>query len=302
MRTGHAIVFCQFLANMAVMSVISACGRVGYNQSPSQTTITDAGVETCNDKLFNNSETQTDCGGPNCPACPTGLFSSCKTLLAAQPGIASNVYQLDPDGLGFLPAYYAYCDMDADGGGWTLALKVDGRSYNFEYQSIVWVSADPLNETSANLDQSEAKLFSFAGLIAKDVRVGFTTKGITRWQTLTPDLQTPKTLREIFASESFLPTTVGRAAWLQLVQGGSLQTNCNQEGFNNNGAQTQLAVRLGILGNAENDCASPDSFVGFGANTRTLCGSEVGSATGNQSDGGCANINIAAFGYIMVRE
>lgn len=47
---------------------------------------------------------------------------SCKSLLA-MGNILSGVYTADPDGAGPLASYQVYCDMDFDGGGWTLAAR-----------------------------------------------------------------------------------------------------------------------------------------------------------------------------------
>ncbi len=44
---------------------------------------------------------------------------TCNTLLSDTPALPSGVYWLDPDGDG--AAFETWCDMDTDGGGWTLA-------------------------------------------------------------------------------------------------------------------------------------------------------------------------------------
>ena len=65
----------------------------------------------------------------------------------------------------------------------------------------------------------------------------------------------------------YAKTTAGRYAWKALLgQPASLQLNCNQEGVNSLNTDW-TTVRIGILGNEQNDCLTPDSAIGFGIQT-----------------------------------
>ena len=85
---------------------------------------------------------------------------------------------------------------------------------------------------------------------------------------------------------------------------GSLQKNCNREGFNNRGGTSDASkVRIGILGNEQNTCGSTDSLIGVGGNQASKCNSN-GVAAGNQA--GCkadaGQRQTPGFAYIFARR
>lgn len=259
-----------------------------------------------------------DCLGPQPRICSQGRWSSatavcnagtgavctngecalpraCSALFAQVPRPPSGVYRLDPDGPGPARGFDAYCELDpsADGGGWTLLLKVDGNRTTFVYDSPFWTNAATVGEGAPALDATEAKLAGFATMPVVDIRVGMRDAGVTRW--IAGPLAAPS-LAELFAGP-FRPTTFGRNGWSSLVALPSIQTNCNLEGISYSGPSAN-AVRLGMLFNDENDCASIDSFIGIGLDAAN----SNGVAAGNVNKKGVPSlVETRVVGYVMIR-
>ena len=103
------------------------------------------------------------------------------------------------------------------------------------------------------------------------------------------------------AGNVYTPTMIGRASWKALISGSSLQINCNREGFNSN-PMNAARTRIGIVANQENNCSSPDSYIGIG-NAAAPCGPAPERAVGNvaacMADNG--DKNLPAFGVVFVR-
>jgi hypothetical protein len=228
---------------------------------------------------------------------------SCFSILATGGSTGDGSYRLDADGAGPEPEHRAYCDMT--GGGWTLALKVDGDQSTFYYDNGIWTDATLLNDTSQNLDDVEAKFDAFNLLPAEEVRVGFRRKdalAVAESQLVLKGQN--QTLREIFAG-SHLPALTRRDQWLASVAGSSLQPNCNLEGFNVTYANPETdthRARIGIIGNNEADCWTPESRIGVGTRG-AACGAPDGITAGSVSRCGGTNGDgeYPAFARVYVR-
>ncbi len=211
------------------------------------------------------------CGAGTCTAgvClaaeVTPIAASCAAIAAAASVTPSDgVYWLDPDGAGPLPPFQAWCDLHADGGGWTLAMKIDGADPQFAYGGDAWLK--PKAFGSGGLDGKAAVLPSAWALPITAIRVGFWQNNAWRWLTLPV---TASALQAVFIANQPVPTTAGLPAWEALLADGSLQSHCQLEGFNIVTASTSL--RIGIQGNNENDCGTVDSWIGVGA-ASNVCG------------------------------
>ena len=104
-------------------------------------------------------------------------------------------------------------------------------------------------------------------------------------------------LYSLIADGQYRATSLGRNTWKTLIGSqGSLQSNCDKEGFNTASVDNSLGkARIGILGNNENDCIQCDSRIGFGTGGRhddtNTCGNEDAEF----------NVHIKAMGYILVQ-
>jgi hypothetical protein len=112
-------------------------------------------------------------------ACPPGSLAtcpatSCKEILVDGHSMGDGLYWLDPDGSG---AFQISCDMTTDGGGWTLAMKLDDSSDVFEYDAVYWENPDLLNPSdnlpNASVAGTNAKFESFNSVGGDTLRLEF---------------------------------------------------------------------------------------------------------------------------------
>ncbi len=232
-------------------------------------------------------------------ACATcGTFTSCHQLETQQPNAPSGVYNID-SGTGM---FSAYCDQTGDGGGWTLAMKVDGRSQIFAYDRTIWEDATLLAPNASGFDHTEAKLETFNAIGFTELRIGMEypiDSGTIRY--LVVPLAGAK-MTELFAPNQQKLTMLGRDAWKGLMgPTASLQPNCNLEGTNIYHAQ--MRVRLGIIANEQADCNTPDSRLGVGGDAAALCNIDPNRPAGNIScyGGDNGDVELAAFAWVFVR-
>lgn len=235
---------------------------------------------------------------------PDVLSKSCQAIAQATAGAVSGTYWLDPDGSGSAPPFQAWCDLQGDGGGWTLALKVDGSDAKADYDGTIWTDSVAINPSSGDLAPTVAKLASFWSLPLQQVRIGMRPVakdgkiGPLHWLVLNV---TAPSLRDVFASAEPTHTEAGIFDWETLLPDASLQAHCHAEGLNMQSGGG-AAVRVGILGNNEDDCISVDSWLGVGGRAN-ICGVQGKPTSGNIA---CWNPDYGSratvvWAYLMVR-
>ncbi len=202
-----------------------------------------------------------------------------------------------------------YCDMVSNGGGFTLVLKADGRQSTFVYDAALWTNASTLSPqlSDADRNQSKSSLFSTLPFTEVLVRTEFPLGSGTA-RDLKATVGGSPNLQALFVGGTFVSANFGgRSAWKSTMGAqAALQSNCNQEGFNNNPGGNGAAhrVRIGIVGNNENDCATPDSRIGIGGGGSTCTAPDVGlMSVGN--GGGCTADGpdpfLYGFAWVFVR-
>ena len=154
------------------------------------------------------------------------------------------------------------------------------------------------------LDCEETKLSTYWSTSFKELCVGMKVGDDVKFISID---HPASSLYDLIADGVYRGTNVGREKWKSLISGSSLQRNCNKEGFNVGGDNHLAKVRIGIIGNQENNCHSPDSYVGFGgppASQHNYC--ETGKAITTCGNSAACNPDqgvkeIQAIGYIFVR-
>ena len=108
-------------------------------------------------------------------------------------------------------------------------------------------------------------------------------------------------LYSLIADGTYRATSLGRDEWKKLIGAqGSLQLNCNKEGFNAVATVSGYSkARVGYIANDGNNCDYCDSRIGFGTggspNNSITCGNVAANFPDND------NRNIKAMGYILVQ-
>ncbi len=257
----------------------------------------------CGDGKINQASEQCDDGntadGDGCDKnCKSEAWTSCQALKKAKPGAKSGTYLIDPDGSGPGKPALTWCELEADGGGWTLVLKVDGSKKTFRYNNKVWTDNSLVAPAATALDTTEAKLPAWNTVPFTQIRLGMKVGNTTRW--LVMNYAAKSMFAAMSDNKHKAINGTSRNQWLTFVNGSSLQGNCNMRGLNVAPNPAHNRARIGIVGNQEPNCGSCDSCLGIGIGGGG-CGFDPAISAGNMYSGCGGNKGITGFAWVMVR-
>ncbi|XP_015756851.1 PREDICTED: uncharacterized protein LOC107336295 [Acropora digitifera] len=183
-------------------------------------------------------------------------------------------------------------DVGCGHGVWTPVMKIHGDKRNFLYSSDLWRNKAAFNPAggTTGLDFTETKLPTYWNTSFSEICLGMRGLG----QQDIRFVVIPKkadSLHSLIGDGNYSATFLSRNKWIGLMSGfQNLQGNCRKEGFNPSCTSSPRRVRIGILGNNEEDCGTCDSLLGFGLDVARSCG-----------DYNLLSHGTSTMGYILVK-
>ncbi|XP_048585939.1 uncharacterized skeletal organic matrix protein 5 isoform X2 [Nematostella vectensis] len=229
--------------------------------------------------------TSTNYNGYKCENFSPESVKSCKDIFKKYGRRKDMVYTFHVDS----KEADVYCHMTSicGSGGWTLVMKANGSKDTFQYTSQYWSNKIEFNPEAGltGLDGNETMLSTYWGVPFDQICLGMKVGDDLNWLTLDYNFTS---LYDAIADGNFRNLSMARDPWLALIAGSKLQRACGMNGFN-----PKDMIRIGIIGNHEWDCNTPDSYIGIGAK-------QSGYWVGNYCMQYC-KVKLAAFGYIFVK-
>ena len=184
-----------------------------------------------------------------------------------------------------------------------LSFQFDSLQQTFRYDSPLWNNRETYNLEGGKtgFDTQETKLPTYWNKSFSKICLGM--KVDQQLNFIVINMQA-SSLYSLIEDGQYRVTSRGRDGWKKLLGSkGSLQRNCSKEGFNlkaNLGSKRHFQkARIGIFGNNEDNCVSPDSRIGFGSTGYPDSSNTCGNVARAGGDNG--NKNFKTVGYILVQ-
>ena len=170
----------------------------------------------------------------------------------------------------------------------------------FHYNATYWSNYKEFNIAGGEtgFDGQESKLPTYWNTSFSKICLGMKIDQQLRFIVIHKQADS---LYSLIADGQYRNTLLGRDKWKELIGSqGSLQHNCNKEGFNAVCTEEDHSkARIGIVGNNQNNCFSCDSRIGIGTggypNDSNTCGNEAVAYPDN------GDKHIKVMGYILVQ-
>ena len=167
----------------------------------------------------------------------------------------------------------------------------------FRYHSSFWSNLEDYNLPGGmtGFDLQETKLPTYWNTSFSKICLGMKIGQQIKFIVINKQASS---LYSLIADGQYRVTSLGRDSWKQLIGSqASFQPNCNMEGLNVR--CTYKSIRIGILGNNEDDCITCDSRIGYGADNYLVDSNTCGNVALHGGDNG--DKNTRAMGYILVQ-
>ena len=168
----------------------------------------------------------------------------------------------------------------------------------FHYNSLFWSNMAEYNPRGGmtGFDSQETKLPTYWNTSFSKICLGMKIGEKIKFIVINKQADS---LYSLIADGQYHSTSLGRDVWKRLIGSeASLQTECDEEGFNVYSSASHSKARIGIVGNEQKHCRSCDSRIGFGTggypDNSITCGNVARHNPGKNDK------HIRAMGYILV--
>jgi hypothetical protein len=255
----------------------------------------------CNDELETfNPGLADDCSTLDDENCDNVIndscvYDDCGDALASLPAATSGTYVVDPDGEGGEDSFEVFCDMETDGGGWTLLMTTSSASA-FLYDHAVWTDAtggsEAAGDPTADVDYVSKAFYTLESTESR-MAMGATNhwNSWTHTQDTARDLVNRPRMSGSYGAAATCParTNCGtepvnkRPLGLQEATSSSTSNKWNRFGYVNDLNGWGTGTRIGFTGDNDGSDSS-DSIMGIGVKCWSSC--LGGSCTGAPHDTG----------------